>query len=122
MARSYNESHEWAIAEGDVIKVGLSSFAASEVGEVIHVELPQVGDQVERGANLAEVESVKSVNDCYSPVTGTIASINEALVDQPELINQDAEGEGWFCTITPDSDDPLAGLLGEEAYQKLIRQ
>ena len=122
MSRSYNESHEWATVDGEEVVIGLSTFAASEVGEVIHVELPQVGDVVQRGDSLAEVESVKSVNDCYSPVSGEVIAINEALVEQPELVNQSAEQDGWFCRVKPADAEPLAGLLSEEAYQELIRQ
>ena len=75
-----------------------------------------------RGETFVEVESVKSVNDCYAPVTGEVVAINEALQDQPELVNQDPQAAGWFCRVKPADAEPLAGLLDEDAYQKLIRQ
>lgn len=113
----FMESHEWAEAEGDLFVVGLSSFAAGEVGEVIHVELPAVGDQVEQGKPMAEIESVKSVNDFYAPVAGEIVAINEDLAEHPELVNEVAQGGGWFAKIKPSAAEPLTGLLDEAAYQ-----
>lgn len=114
----YLESHEWARQDGDEIVVGLSPFAANEVGEVIHVELPAVGTQVTRGAAMAEIESVKSVNDCYAPVTGEVVAVNDELAEHPELVNDDAEGKGWFVRVRPSDADPLAGLMDAEAYRQ----
>lgn len=121
MSTMYSESHEWARQDGEVYVIGLSSFAAGEVGEVIHVELPAVGDSVTQGEAMGEIESVKSVNDIYAPVTGTVEAVNEALADQPEYINQDAMGKGWLLTVRASSDDPCAGLMDEAAYQAHIR-
>jgi len=122
MSRHYQDSHEWALPEGEEVVVGLSGFAAGEVGEVIHVELPTVGTTAKRGAALAEIESVKSVNDFYAPVDGEVVAVNEALADSPELVNQDAEGAGWFCRIRPGAADPVAGLLDESAYRAKLEQ
>ena len=120
MSRFFLPSHEWATAEDDLIVIGLSAFAASEVGEVVHVELPEVGDQATRGEALAEIESVKSVNDFYAPVSGEIVAINEALADNPELVNQGAESDGWFAKIRPSDGEPFAGLLDQAAYDEHI--
>lgn len=120
MSEHYNSTHEWARQEGAVIVVGLSAFAAGEVGDVIHVELPAVGSTVTRGGACCEIESVKSVNDFYSPVDGTVTEINTALSDHPDLVNQDSLGKGWFAKIKPAKPDALAGLLDSAAYQKHI--
>ncbi len=121
MSLHFMESHEWARVDGDEVVIGLSAFAAGEVGEVIHVELPDVGATALRGQPLAEIESVKSVNDYYSPVDGEVVAINQALVDAPELVNQEPEAGGWFCRIRPASDTPLAGLLDAAAYATKIQ-
>ncbi|MHC5067596.1 MAG: glycine cleavage system protein GcvH [Planctomycetota bacterium] len=121
MPRFYLPSHEWALIEDDVVTIGLSAFAAGEVGEVVHVELPEVGSTATRGLALAEIESVKSVNDFYAPVDGEVVAVNEALEDAPELVNSDAEGEGWFVKIKASNTAPCDGLLDEAAYADHIR-
>lgn len=121
MSEAYLKSHEWARMDGEFVIIGLSTFAAGEVGEVIHVELPKVGSTVNRGTACAEIESVKSVNDYYSPVDGTVVAVNEALADSPELLNQDAMKGGWFAKIKPAAADPLDGLLSTDAYNAQIR-
>lgn len=120
MTESYLPTHEWARQDGALITIGLSAFAAGEVGDVIHVGLPALGATVARGKPCAEIESVKSVNDVYSPVDGTVIEINPALADHPELVNQDSAGAGWFAKIKPSAAAPLAGLLSAADYQKQI--
>ncbi|MDA3963867.1 MAG: glycine cleavage system protein GcvH [Planctomycetota bacterium] len=122
MSLHYMESHEWAKLDGDEVVIGLSAFAAGEVGEVIHVELPAVGDAAKRGQPLAEIESVKSVNDFYAPIDGEVVAINEALADAPELVNESAEDKGWFCRIKPSAAAPFDGLLNAAAYQTKVEQ
>ena len=117
MSRFFMDSHEWAIADGEEIVIGLSGFAAGEVGDVIHVELPEVGAKAIRGEALAEIESVKSVNDYYAPVDGEVVAINEALAENPELVNNEPEAGGWFARIKPSSADALTGLMDEAAYE-----
>lgn len=112
----FMKSHEWARTDGDEIVIGLSAYAAGEVGEVIHVELPEVGAILERGQAAAEIESVKAVNDYYAPVSGTVVAVNEALAEQPELVNQEPLGSGWFLRLKPADEAPLAGLMDEAAY------
>ncbi len=117
MSEHYLPTHEWARSDGDLITIGLSAFAAGEVGEVIHVQLPKPGAVLTKGKPCAEIESVKSVNDFYAPVEGTVVAINSELTAKPELLNQDPTGKGWFCTVKPSAAQPLAGLLSAAAYQ-----
>lgn len=117
MSERYLPTHEWARADGDLVVIGLSAFAAGEVGDVIHVGLPKPGATVTRGVACAEIESVKSVNDYYSPLDGTVAEVNPALADHPELVNQDPAGKGWFARIRPAKAGALDGLLTSEQYQ-----
>lgn len=120
MSESYLPTHEWARAEGGVVVIGLSPFAAGEVGEVIHVQLPAVGAALARGKACAEIESVKSVNDYYSPVDGTVVEVNSELANHPELVNSDPLKAGWFVKLTPAKPDALAGLLSAAEYQAKI--
>jgi glycine cleavage system H protein len=122
MTEHYLPSHEWARIEGALVTIGLSAFAAGEVGEVIHVELPKVGATLSKGKACAEIESVKSVNDFYAPVDGVVAEINPALAAQPELLNQDPTGKGWFAKVKASSATPLAGLLSSEQYQTQLKK
>jgi len=118
MPAFYLPTHEWARQDGTLVTIGLSAFAAGEVGEVIHVQLPAVGTVLVRGTPCAEIESVKSVNDYYAPVDGVVTEINTALATSPELVNGDPAGTGWFAKVTPTGATPLAGLLAEADYLK----
>jgi len=122
MSERYLPTHEWARTEGDLIVIGLSPFAAGEVGDVIHIELPKVGATLTRGKACAEIESVKSVNDYYAPVDGTVTAVNTALANAPELLNQDALNKGWFAKIKPSKADALAGLMTNDEYQKQLKK
>jgi glycine cleavage system H protein len=118
MSERYLPTHEWARQDGALVTLGLSAFAAGEVGDVIHVELPKVGSTLARGAACAEIESVKSVNDYYAAVDGVVAEVNTALADHPELVNQDPTGKGWFAKVKPAKPNPLEGLLSADDYTK----
>lgn len=122
MSERYLPSHEWARAEGDLVVIGLSAFAAGEVGDVIHVGLPKPGASVTRGIPCAEIESVKSVNDYYSPLDGTVAEVNAALADHPELVNQDPAKAGWFAKVKPAKPGWADGLLTAEQYQASLKK
>jgi glycine cleavage system H protein len=123
MTTFYLPTHEWARPEGNLVVVGLSAFAAGEVGEVIHVELPKVGATVARGKACAEIESVKSVNDFYSPVDGTVAAVNGELVGHYDLVNADPAGKGWFIKVAPANPaQAVDGLLSEAAYQAQLKK
>ncbi len=115
------KSHEWArIEDSGHVTVGISEHAQSLLGDLVYVELPVVGDTVTLGNSAAVVESVKAASDVYSPVTGTIVSVNDALSDKPETINEDAYGEGWLFTVAVDDLDQLNELLSPDDYAALI--
>ena len=111
----YAKSHEWVVIDGDTATIGISDFAQSELGDLVFVNLPEQGDEVEAGESFADVESVKAVSDIYSPVSGTVAEINEELLDAPELINENAN-DAWFIKvegITAKAEE----LLSPEEYE-----
>jgi glycine cleavage system H protein len=115
------KSHEWARVEGDgKVTVGISDHAQGLLGDLVYVELPNVGDRVEAGNASAVVESVKAASDVYSPVTGTVTAVNSALTDKPETINEDAYGEGWIFTVEVEDTEQLNELLGPDDYAELL--
>jgi glycine cleavage system H protein len=116
----YRESHEWARQENGTVRVGISDFAQDELGDVVFVELPDEGEEFGREDDFGVVESIKAVSDIYAPVAGSVTAVNEALLDEPELINQDPYGDGWMIGIDPDDEDPLEGLLSPDEYHEQI--
>jgi len=115
------KSHEWARVEGDgKVTVGISDHAQGLLGDLVYVELPNVGDRVEAGNASAVVESVKAASDVYSPVTGTVTAVNAALSDKPETINEDAYGEGWIFTVEIEEPEQLNELLAPDDYAELL--
>lgn len=118
--RKYTKEHEWAYADGDVVRVGITFYAQDQLGDVVYVDLPTPGARVEQGQPFGEVESTKSVSDLYAPLSGTIAQRNELLDERPELVNQDPYGEGWLVTIEPDDPAAVEGLLDSEGYRAHI--
>ena len=116
--RRYRSSHEWALLNGDVATIGISDFAQDSLGDVVFFDLPEVGDSVTEGESFAEVESVKAVSDVYAPFDGTIVEVNEALSDNPELINQDPFGAGWMIKVQLSDVSAFESLLDAAAYQK----
>ena len=115
------KSHEWARVEGDGrVTVGISDHAQGLLGDLVYVELPNIGDHIEAGNAGAVVESVKAASDVYSPVTGTVVEVNTALTDKPETINEDAYGEGWLFTLEVDDAEQLNELLGPDDYAELL--
>lgn len=115
------KSHEWVRAEGNGrVTVGISDHAQSLLGDLVYVELPNVGDSVEAGNAVAVVESVKAASDVYSPVTGKVAEVNTALADKPETINEDAYGEGWLFVVEGVDNEQLVELLSPDDYAEVI--
>jgi glycine cleavage system H protein len=116
----YTKSHEWIRREGDKVRVGITDHAQSELTDVVFVELPKVGTNVEAKAPVAVVESVKAASDIYAPVKGTVVEANNALTNNPALINTDPFGEGWIFALKIDSPDDLKNLLSAAAYKEQI--
>lgn len=115
------KSHEWArVEDGGKVTVGISDHAQGLLGDLVYVELPNVGDRVELGNGAAVVESVKAASDVYSPVTGKVVAVNEALSDKPETINEDAYGEGWIFVVEMEDAEELKAMLGPDEYAELI--
>ena len=113
----YTQSHEWIRIEGDTVIVGVSWFAQDSMGDVVHVELPEVGDDLTAGEPACEIESVKAVSDVYSPVSGEIIEVNEALEDAPEVVNEDPYGAGWLFKIKAGATVSLSDLMPADEYQ-----
>lgn len=115
----YSTDHEWARPVGGQVRVGITDYAQDALGDVVFVDLPEVGKAVAAGDALGEVESTKSVSEIYAPVAGTVVAVNEALADAPEKLNQDPYGDGWLCEIEVAGPDALAGLLDADGYRQL---
>ena len=118
----YTAEHEWARLDEGLVTVGITSYATEQLGDVVFVELPDVGRKVELGKTFGVVEAVKTVSDLYAPVTGEVAAVNPALADNPALVNQSPYGEGWLVKIRPSSPGELAKLLTHVDYEKLIEE
>jgi glycine cleavage system H protein len=116
----YSSDHEWARVDGGEVRIGITDYAQDALGDVVFVELPEVGAQVKRGDSFAEVESTKSVSEIYAPVTGTVTQVNSELGDSPERLNDDPYGEGWICVITVADQSEVSELLDGEGYRALI--
>ncbi len=117
------KSHEWARVEGNGrVTVGISDHAQGLLGDLVYVELPNVGDKVEAGAASAVVESVKAASDVYAPIGGTVVEVNSALADKPETINEDAYGEGWLYVLEADEPDQFNELLSPDDYAELLEE
>lgn len=116
----YTKKHEWARKEDSIAAIGLCDYAQDKLGEIVFVELPDVGAEVEAGKSTAVIESVKAVADLYSPLSGTVTEVNEALLDQPELINADPYGEAWVYKLEIKDEAELGSLMDKAEYEKFI--
>jgi len=117
----FTEKHEWVKVDGDIAAVGISDYAQKELGDVVYVELPVLGDTVEQGDACSNIESVKAVSDIYSPVGGEIVEINEDLEDAPETINKDPYGDGWIFKVKMDDPGQLDDLMDAAAYDEYLK-
>lgn len=120
MSRYFSEDHEWIEVEGDLGTVGITDYAQGQLGDITFVEVPEVGADVAKGDSVSVVDSVKAASDVYTPVSGTVAEVNEALADQPELVNTEAETGGWLFRVTLSNADELATLMDESAYKAFV--
>ena len=117
----YTKDHEWIKVEGDVGIVGITHFAQEALGDIVYVQFPSIGNFVNLGDEIGEVESTKATSPIYTPVTGTILKINDALTESPELANNDPYGDGWVFSITLKNHDELAKLMNAESYSAFVR-
>ena len=113
----YTEEHEWLAFDGTTVRLGITDFAQDQLGDIVYVDLPEVGAELEKEDTFAEVESTKSVGEVYAPCPGEVLAVNDALVDTPELVNSDPYGEGWLIEMTVETE--IDGLLDADAYRAL---
>lgn len=118
--RRYAETHEWFLIDGDVVTMGITQYAADELTDITYVELPEVGTRLGMGDTIGEVESVKATSEVFSAIAGSIVEVNAALIDHPEMINDDAFEDGWIVKIKADSKDPLSSLITAAEYESHI--
>jgi glycine cleavage system H protein len=116
----YTKDHEWAELDGEIITIGITEYAQSQLGDIVYVELPDVGRTLDQGEETAVVESVKAAGDVKSPVTGEVIEVNDVLNDEPELVNQDPENEGWFFKIKMMEPEQYAQLQDKDSYTKFV--
>jgi glycine cleavage system H protein len=116
----YSQEHEWVKLDGDTATIGITPYAQEQLGDVVFVELPEVGKKIEKGKELATVESVKAASEVYAPISGEVIEVNSALTDAPATVNEDALGKGWFAKLKVADKGQLAGLMDEAAYKKYV--
>ena len=115
----YSSDHEWALAEGDTVRIGITDYAQDALGDIVYVELPQVGDRIGQGEPFGEVESTKSVSELFAPVSGVVTEVNDELAGAPQRLNEDPYGDGWICTVTFDDAAEFDSLLDADGYRDL---
>ena len=118
----YTESHEWVKTEGDRVRVGISDYAQDQLGDIVFVEVPQVGNTFEKGQEFGTVESVKAVAELYMPLGGEIFSVNRGLEDSPELVNKNPYGDGWMIEIKPSDAGEQETLMTRDSYLKMLKE
>ena len=116
----YTEEHEWVKAEGDSATIGITAHAAEQLGDLVFVELPEVGATLSKGDTAATVESVKAASDIYAPLDGEVVEVNDAISEDPSVVNSDPEGKGWFFKLKLKDASAVEGLMDADAYKELI--
>ncbi|MDH5161463.1 glycine cleavage system protein GcvH [Heyndrickxia oleronia] len=118
----YSEEHEWVKKEGESLRIGITDFAQSELGDIVFVELPEVGDEVTANEPFGSVESVKTVSELYAPVSGKVVAVNEELSDSPEFVNESPYEKAWMIVVEPSNISELDDLMTAEAYEEMINE
>ena len=116
----YSKDHEWVKIDGDTATVGITHYAQEQLGDMVFVELPEVGKKIEQGKEMATVESVKAASEVYAPISGEVVEVNSALTDAPATVNAEAQGKGWFAKLKIADKGQLAALMDEAAYKKFV--
>jgi glycine cleavage system H protein len=122
MTLRFTKDHEWVRQEGDIAVVGITDYAQEQLGDVVYVELPEAGRQVEQGKEAAVVESAKAASEVYAPVSGEVVEVNDVIAGEPAKVNEDAMGEGWFMKIRLSDPQQLDALMDEAAYQAFVAE
>ena len=117
----YTKDHEWAKLSGDIVTIGINDYAQDQLGEIVFVELPEIGDTFSEGDEFGSVESVKAVSEMYIPISGEVVEINEALEDAPELVNESCYDDGWIIKVKPDDVSELDNLMDKAAYLDMLK-
>jgi len=117
----FTEEHEWVKVDGDIAVVGITDYAQKELGDVVYVDLPPVGESYQQGDACSNIESVKAVSDIYAPVSGEITEVNEVLEDKPEMVNKDPYGEGWLFKLEMENPDEVEDLMDAKAYDEYVK-
>ena len=120
--KKYTKDHEWLSIDGEIATVGITDYAQEQLGDLVFVELPKVGQKVKKGGEAATVESVKAASDVYSPLTGEVTEVNKTIVDNPALVNSDPLGGAWFFKMKVEQAGELSGLMDETEYQKYTKK
>ena len=118
--KRYTKEHEWVLLEGDIATVGITDHAQEQLGDLVHVELPELERVVAEGETVAVVESVKAASDVFAPLAGKVVEINETITEDPSIVNSDAEGEGWFFRLELDDTDAFEALMDQDAYDEYL--
>ena len=123
MSIKYSDDHQWVDEkEDDLVVIGITDFAQEQLGDLVYVELPEVGDECSRGENISVIESVKAASDLVAPVSGSIIEVNSRLEDEPEIVTEDSMGEGWFIKVKLSNPEELNDLMDEDAYNTFIEE
>lgn len=117
---TYSKDHQWVRSEGSDLRIGMTDFSQDELGDIVFVELPEIGTQIEAGEPFGSVESVKTVSELYAPVSGRVVEINELLIEKPELINESPYEKAWMLVIEANDEDELDALMSDEEYKKYV--
>ena len=118
----YSKEHEWVLVENDVATIGISEFAQDELGDIVYVELPHVGEKISKDDPFGSVESVKAVSDIFAPISGSVIEVNDTLPDSPEIINEDPYGDGWLIKVQMTDKDELKELMSSDDYAEYVVQ
>lgn len=118
----YSEEHEWVKTEGDKVRVGITDFAQSELGDIVFVELPEVGDEITADEPFGSVESVKTVSELYAPISGKVVAVNEDLNDSPEFVNESPYEKAWMIVVEPSNPGEVDNLMTAEQYEEMVKE
>lgn len=119
--RKYTKEHEWALKEGELVTIGITEHAQSSLGDIVFLELPEVGREVKKGDSFGVIESVKAVSDLYAPASGVVKEIHSKLIEDPSIVNQDPHGEGWLIKMAPSDQDELSSLIDANSYSDYVK-